>query len=282
MPALDTSEPVEIDVDLGVGHVELAATDRGVASAEVTPTRIGRSGDESLAAAASVDVAAGRIRVAVPRRLNLFRDSDSVDVRIEAPVGSSVRIASAYGSIRMRGSFGGARITANYGDVSADTVGDLELTAPYGSVEIVAVTGSARLTAGHGTLRIERIDGDVRAKGSHGDLHLGAVAGTIDVSSLGGVRVDRAGADATVRSTYGAIRIHEVSGGVVRAENTYEAVEVGIPEDAAAWVDAVSGHGSVRSELASDADPGSAERTVELRLRSTWSDVLIRRAPRRV
>src|SRR5258708_29314902 len=88
MPSYDVSGPIDLDVTAGVGFVDIVASDRADAVAEVVPSKPGRSGDESLAREATVSFDSGVLRVKVPRRLSLFGKTDSVDVRSELPTGS--------------------------------------------------------------------------------------------------------------------------------------------------------------------------------------------------
>jgi len=278
MPSYETPGPIEVDIDLGVGYVEVIASDRADAVAEISPTKPGRSGDVSLAREATVSFEAGRLRVFVPRRLNLFGRSDSVDVRVEVPTGSRAVIGTVYGSVRTRGVLGDCRITAKYGNVSADAVGDLVLDSPYGTIEIAEVAGRFDATVGHGQVRVGRVGGDARLRGSHGTIELGTSAGEVDVATSGALTIDRALGDVTARSAHGAIRIREVTGGSIRLENGYAEVEVGVPDGVAAWIDAASAHGAVRNELTPDPEAAATDRSVELRLRADWADVIIRRA----
>jgi hypothetical protein len=278
VPSYDVSGPIDVDVNLGVGFVELIASDRTDAVVEVSPRKPGRSGDVSLAREAAVSFEGGRLRISVPRRLNLFGQSDSVEIRAELPTGSRVAAETAYGSVRARGVFGDCRIIAKYGNVSADTVGDLTLDSPHGTIDIAEVTGRLDATAGHGLVRIERVGGTARLRGSHGTIELGTTAGEVEVTTSGPLMIDRALGDVTARSAHGAIRVREVTGGSIRLENGYADVEVGVAAGVAAWIDASSAHGAVRNELTPDADAATTDRSVELRLRANWADVIIRRA----
>ncbi|MCU1431747.1 MAG: hypothetical protein JWP95_852, partial [Actinotalea sp.] len=240
MPRYDTPGPIEVEIDLGVGHVEVVASDRVDAGAEVSPTKPGRSGDVSLAREATVSFEGGRLRVLVPRRLNLFGRSDSVDVRVEVPIGSRVAIDTAYGAVHCRGVLGASRIVAKYGNVRADTVGDLVLESPHGMIDVAEVTGRFDATVGHGHVRVGRVGGDARIRGSHGVIELGTTVGAVEIATSGPVTIDRALGDVTARSAHGAIRIGEVTRGSVRLENGYAEIEVGVPHGVAAWLDAAS------------------------------------------
>jgi hypothetical protein len=283
MPSYDVSGPIELDVTAGVAFVDIVASDRSDAVVEVVPSKPGRSGDESLAREATVSFDSGRVRVKVPRRLNLFSKGDSVDVRCEVPTGARVTIENAYGSVRTRGVLGDARIAAKYGGVTADTVADLVLDAPYGSTDIAEVTGRLDVTAGHGAVRIAEVHGNARLRASHGAMELGTAAGDVEVATSGALTIDRALGDVTARSAHGPIRIREVSGGTIRLDNGHADVEVGVPTGIAAWIDASSAHGRVRNELTPDPTAAASDRSVELHLHTNYGNVIIRRitTPRR-
>jgi hypothetical protein len=277
MPSYNVSGPIDLDVTAGVAFVDIVASDRPDAVVEVVPSKPGRSGDESLAREATVSFDSGRVRVKVPRRLNLFGRSDSVDVRCEVPTGSRVTIENAYGSVRARGVLGDSRIVAKYGGVTADTVANLILEAPYGSTDIAEVTGRLDVTAGHGAVRIAEVHGDARLRASHGTMELGIAAGNVEVATSGALTIDRALGDVTARSAHGAIRIREVSGGTIRLDNGHADVDVGVPTGVAAWIDASSAHGRVRNELTPDPVAAASDRSVELHLHANYGNVIIRR-----
>jgi len=276
--SFEVSGPIEADVAVGVGLVEVIATDRTDAVVEVSGSRPGRGGDVSLAREAVVSYESGRLKVRVPRRRSPFGQKDSVDVRIELPSGSQLTVESAYGSVRASGELGDCRITAKYGNVTAETVGDLVLDAPYGTSEVTEVTGQLETTTGHGHLRIERVGGDARLRGAHGTIELGTTAGNVDVATSGPLTIERSLGDVTARSAHGKIRIREATGGSIQLENGYAEIDVGVASGVSAWIDAVSSHGRVRNELTPDPEAAANDRVVELRLRANWADILIRRA----
>jgi hypothetical protein len=281
MPSYDVSGPIDLDVTAGVAFVDIVASDRADAVVEVVASKPGRGGDESLARESTVSFDSGVLRVKVPRRLNLFGKSDSVDVRCEVPTGSRVTIENAYGSVRARGVLGDCRIMAKYGGVTADTVASLVLEAPYGSTDIAEVTGRLDVNAGHGVVRIAEVHGDAKLRASHGAMELGTAAGDVEVSTSGALTIDRALRDVTARSAHGPIRIREVAGGTIRLDNGHADVDVGVPTGVAAWIDASSAHGRVRNELTPDPAAAGSERSVELHLHANYGNVIIRRITRR-
>jgi Putative adhesin len=279
MPAYESLAPIEADIDVSSGHVEVIASDRADTAVEVTPTNPGRSGDVSLAREATVTFEDNHLRVRVPGRLKVLGPGrDSVDVRVELPTGSRATIETGNGSVRVRGKLGATRIVAKYGNVSADRVGDLALVSPHGEADIAEVGGELDVKAAHGHVRIGRIAGAARLRGAHGTLVLGTTEGQVDVATSGSLTIERALGDVTARTAYGAIRVLEAEGGVLRLESAYKEVEVGVPAGVAAWVDAASAHGVIRNELTPDPEAAGTDRTIELHLRANWADVLIRRA----
>jgi hypothetical protein len=278
MPAYETSQPIELDVDLSVGHIDVVAEDRADAVAEVLPTNPGKPGDRSRAESATIDFDGRRLRVTVPRRMNLFGRNDSVDLRVLMPTGSDVDIRSAYGVVRLRGEVGRAKVDAKYGTVAIDRTGDLDLSAPYGEVDVREVGGRLDLEAGHSRTRIGSVAGEARIRAAHGSVDLGVTHGAVDARLSGALTIDTALADVTARSAHGALRIRSAVAGTIRLENGYADVEVGVPDGTAAWLDASSEHGAVRNELTAGPGPEDAESTVELHLSSSWADVVVRRA----
>jgi hypothetical protein len=281
MRAFESRGPIQAEIDIGVGQVDLVASDRTDTVVTVSPTNPARPADVSLAAAATVWFEGARLTVTVPRRLNVLGPNASVDVTVELPAGSTCTIEIAYGAVRGRGRLGAAKITASYGAVTLDEVGDLILKAPHGDIEIAKVAGRLDLVSGQGRIRIGHVAGDAVIKGAHGDIDLGRVDGSVEARTSGGVNIDRAAGNVSVKTAYGAARVRSAANGVVRLESGYSSVEVGVPAGVAAWVRATSAHGTVRNELTPDASGGAdAAGTLELRLRAQYGDVLIRRAER--
>ena len=278
MPEFDTPHPIDLDIAVAMGNVELDATDSTTTTVEVLPHNPHRAGDVSLARETIVRFDAGRLTIVVPKRLNLFGPGDSVDVLVAVPSGTTATVTVGYGDIRTRGVLGASSITASYGSTNIDRTGDLKLKSPHGDVDVQTVDGDLDLTSGYGRLRIGQVTGGATIKGSHGPLEFGEVCGTIDARTSGPVTVDHAGGNSDIRTAYGPIRIGEVFGGTARLENGYARIEVGVPTGTAAWIDAASKNGVVRNELTAESGPGDAERTVELRLRANYGDVVIHRA----
>jgi hypothetical protein len=61
-------------------------------------------------------------------------------------------------------------------------------------------------------------------------------------------------------------------------ETSYGTVEAGVREGTAAWLDVQSGSGRVRNLLDATEGPEGAGETVEIRARTAYGDVVVRRS----
>ena len=127
------------------------------------------------------------------------------------------------------------------------------------------------------------MDGTADLTNSNGKVRLGVVTGVASVkSSNGSVYVDRALSDITASASNGEVQIGEVVRGKVTATSKNGAVEVGVREGSAAWLELNSALGRVHNELAAAEAPEAGEPVdkVEIHASTKLGDVTIRRAPR--
>ena len=94
----------------------------------------------------------------------------------------------------------------------------------------------------------------------------------------GKVMVDHARAAVTAKTANGDIRLEEVASGAVVAETAYGKVDIAVRAGVAAWLDLHTGFGRVHNVLDVSDRPGPSEPTVEVRARSGFGDVTVRRA----
>jgi hypothetical protein len=76
----------------------------------------------------------------------------------------------------------------------------------------------------------------------------------------------------------GDVRLGEVAGGDVRAETAFGQVEVGIRDGVAAWLDLDTRFGSVHNDLETADSPAPGEDTVDVRARTSFGDITVRRS----
>ncbi|WP_328295081.1 hypothetical protein OG218_20590 [Kineococcus sp. NBC_00420] len=278
MSTYETPDAIAAFIDVGVARVVIVAGDLPRTRIEVAPSDPQRPADVALASDSRTEFGDGRLRVVVPRRNRVFGRTESVDVHVELPTGSAVDLRSRYGDVVVRGSLGRSRFEVSYGDTTIERTGDLHLQTPHGVVEVGTVDGDLDARTGHGRTRIGRVTGTTTLRGTHGDVEFGTVEGPLTAKLSGGLFVGRALASVEAGSAYGVVRVAELLGAGARMTTSYEGIEVGVPAGTAAWLDAESRHGTVRSELTSRDAPGDHDRSVELHLRSGHGDILVHRA----
>lgn len=273
----EVSTPVEVVLELGYGRAVVTAGDQGLVSVEVLPARPGRAGDEALAQESTVTMSQGRLSVHVPRRSSFLGRTDSVEVRIEVPEHSRVGARSDNGSFELRGALGECRLTARHGSVTVEEAAELDVTSPYGTVDVARVGGRLTASVGYGSLRVTQVEGRAVLRGSHGSIDLGEVTGDAEVTTSGDVTLGTTSGHVVVRSAHGSVRVREARGGSLTLDSAYGGVDVGVGGGVGVWLDAHSRYGKVRNELVPDPSAATDGSTVELRLRSEYAGVRIRR-----
>jgi DUF4097 and DUF4098 domain-containing protein YvlB len=221
----------------------------------------------------------GVLTVRTPKQRNLFGRTGTVDVTVELPAGSRIDVSGAWAQVLGEGRLGEVRVKTSSGDVRLDTTGPLQLTASHGSITVDRVEGMAEIATSSGSLRVGTVDGPAVLKNSHGTTTVGTVTGDLRVSGANGdIDITRAGGSVVATTAHGTLRVAEVARGSVQLETSYGAIEVGIREGTAAWLDVNSGRGQVRNTLASSEAPAKTEETVEVRARTRHGNIDVRRA----
>ncbi|MFE7284451.1 DUF4097 domain-containing protein [Streptomyces noursei] len=279
MPSFDTPEPIAAVAHVEAGSLQFTAGDRTDTVVEVRPREPKKDLDVRAAEQTEVTYANGVLTIRTPRPRYRIGRHGVVDVTVELPAGSRVDMTGAWTQVLGEGRLGEVRVKTSAGDARFDSTGPLHLTASHGSVAVDRVEGAAEITTSSGSLRIGTVDGSAVLKNSHGTTSVGAVTGDLRVSGAhGDVDVARAEGSVTATTAYGALRIAEAVRGTVQLETSYGAIEVGVREGTAAWLDVSSQSGQVRNRLTVSDSPNDAEETVEVRARTKWGNIDVRRA----
>ncbi|MFC4605313.1 DUF4097 family beta strand repeat-containing protein [Rhodococcus kronopolitis] len=276
MPTFATPEPITVSVEIAVGAVNLVASDRADTVVTVHPGDPGKSGDVKAAADTRVEFHDGTLTVQTSTRWKYLTKS-SVELTIELPTGSALR-GSALGPLFVQGALGTCSFTSRAGDIRIDEAGRLDLRASAGSVVVGRALGSTEIVVTAGGVRIRELGGDATIKNTNGPTEIGEATGILRVNGAHGpISIDRSLGDTTARSAHGNIRVEHAVCGRVQLESSTGALEVGVPEGTAAWVDATAEHGKVRNLLRGAAGPDETDRTVEVRANTSYGDVVVRR-----
>jgi DUF4097 and DUF4098 domain-containing protein YvlB len=165
------------------------------------------------------------------------------------------------------------------GALHLDHTGRLKARSAAGNVSVARSDGPADVSTSSGKIRIGAVHGSAVVKTSNGDITLGEVAGDARLNTANGdIAVDRAGAGVHAKTAYGSVRVREVVRGSVVLETAFGEVELGVREGTAAWLDVSSKLGSVRSDLDAADAPASTDDAVEVRARTGYGDIVIRRS----
>ncbi|MFD8420793.1 DUF4097 domain-containing protein [Streptomyces sp. NPDC059466] len=279
MPSFDTPQPISVTANVAAGSIQFSASDRLDTVVEVRPRDPQKDKDVRVAEQTEVTYASGVLTVRTPKGRYLVGPTGSVDVTVELPTGSRVDTTGSWTQVLGEGRLGEVRVKTSSGDVRLDATGPLQLTASHGSITVDRVEGLAEITTSSGSLRIGVVDGPAVLKNSHGSTTVGAAIGELRVSGANGdIDIQRAESSVTATTAHGTLRVGDVARGTVQLETSYGAIDVGIRKGTAAWLDVSSGNGQVRNALTASDSPDESEDTVEVKARTRYGNIDIRRA----
>ncbi|MEU3659360.1 DUF4097 family beta strand repeat-containing protein [Streptomyces sp. NPDC032940] len=278
MPSFDTPGPIAVNAHVGAGSIRFTAGDRTDTVVEVRPGDPERDKDVRAAEQTEVAFTGGVLRIGTKER-RFIGPTGAVDVTVELPTGSRIETTGSWTQVLGEGRLGEVRVKTSGGDVRLDTTGPLQLTASHGSVTVDRIEGAAEITTSSGSVRVGLVEGSAVLKNSHGHTTVGTAVGDLRVSHANGdIDVTRVEGSLTATTAHGALRVGEVARGEVQLETSYGAIEVGIRQGTAAWLDAHSGAGQVRNALTASDTPGDVEDTVKIRARTRYGNIDVRRA----
>ncbi|MFC8226797.1 DUF4097 domain-containing protein [Streptomyces sp. NPDC057287] len=279
MPSFDTPAAISVTAHVEAGSIRFVATDRLDTFVEAQPRDPKKDQDVRAVEQTEVHYANGLLTIRTPKQRYLVGRTGTVDVAVELPTGSQVEMTGAWTQVHGEGRLGDVRVKTSSGDVRLDTTGPLHLTASHGSITVEHVEGAAEITTSSGSMRVGTIEGAAVLKNSHGTTIIGDALGDLSVRGANGdIHVERAEASVSATTAHGTLRVGEVVRGTVQLETSYGAIEVGIREGTAAWLDAGSGSGQVHNALTASESPESSEDTVEVKARTRFGNIEIRRA----
>ncbi|MEV0175802.1 DUF4097 family beta strand repeat-containing protein [Streptomyces sp. NPDC050803] len=278
MPSFDTPATISVTARVDAGSIQFTASDRPDTVVEVRPRDRKKDLDVRTAEQTEVTYASGSLTITTPKS-NLFGRTGVVDVTVELPTGSHIDMSGAWTQVLGEGRLGEVRVKNSAGDVRLDETGPLKLTASHGSITVDRVKGLAEITTSSGSMRVGLVDGPAVLKNSHGTTTVGAATGELRVSGANGdIEIRRAEDSVTATTAHGTLRVGEVARGTVQLETSYGAIEVGVREGTAAWLDVSSNSGQVRNTLTASETPAETEDTVKVRARTKYGNIDIRRA----
>ncbi len=282
MPAFDTPGPILVTLEIGVGDVRITASDRQDTNVVVRPSDPARKSDVAAAEQTRVEFSPGRLLIKAPkgwRRYTPRGGGESIDVQIDLPAGSQVRGEAGVAALHCTGPLGECRYGIGVGDIQVDQAGPAHLTTGIGDIGVDRVSEHAQISTGSGAVRIGSVLGTAVIKGANGDTRIGDISGDLRVvAANGSITVGHSHAAVVAKTANGDIRLGEVGGGTVVAQTALGKVDIGIREGVAAWLDLNTHFGRVVNELDAAGRPEQGEESVEVRARSSFGDITVRRA----
>src|SRR3954451_7309785 len=105
MPRYETPQPISVALELSVGTVRIAASDRADTVVDVRPSDETDDSDVRAAQQVRVDYASGTLRIVGPKApaFDLSHKTRSVDVTIDLPSGSQVSAELQMGDLHSTG-----------------------------------------------------------------------------------------------------------------------------------------------------------------------------------
>ena len=283
MPTFDTPEPISAVIEMPVGDVRITASDRDDTAVEIRPSDESHEPDVRAAEQTRVEYSAGRLLVKAPRQrslgLGLFGKPGSIDVTIDLPSGSDVYGDASVLAFRGIGRLGECRVKTSAGDVQLEHTGPLEVNTGAGAIAVDRAAGPAEISTGSGRIRLGQIDGTAVIKNSNGDSWIGEVAGDLRVNAANGdISVGHADAGVTASTANGDVRVGELVRGSASLKTGMGEIEVGIHAGTAARLDVHTAFGQIRNQMDAADGPGPSDQAVEVRARTSYGDILIRRS----
>jgi hypothetical protein len=265
----ETHEPVDLQVEIGKGSVNVTCTD-------TTETRIvveGRDADETR-----VEQHGSRIEVIGPRHRGGFFGGDSeLQVTAVVPTASNVAAKTGSADVTVEGEAGSAAVKSGSGDVRvASTRGASVVETGSGDVHLEHVQGELRVKSGSGDVRVARSVRTVVVSTGSGDVEIGTChAETVVKTGSGDLRVGESHDDVTLATGSGDFVIDHVHRGRLSAKGASGDVRVGIPSGLPVWTDLTTVSGRIRSSLDGAGQPAEGQDHVELRAKTVSGDIVL-------
>jgi hypothetical protein len=282
MPTFDTPEPISVSLELGVGDIQIVASERSDTVVDVRPSDPAKPSDVTAAEQTRVAYADGRLSVKAPKGWRQYTwrgGNESVDIEIALPAGSRLTAEAGVAALRSTGRIGELRYKTGVGEVRLDQTGPVHIRTGAGDVSVEQASGPAEVTTGSGELQLGSVDGPAALKNSNGNTWIGDVAGELRANSANGkIAVDRPQAAVFAKTANGDIFVGAATHGEVVAETAFGKVDIGVADGVAAWLELKTSFGAVRNDLEASESPGSGDDAVSIRARTGYGDITIRRS----
>jgi hypothetical protein len=268
--AFDVSGPVELDVRLASGEIEIDPTLDGRVEVELVAYD-----EESQRLVDNARVELNQhghrptVLVDVPQKrglsFSLSFGRQGIECRIRCPHESGAQVRTKSADVAARGTLGALNVATASGDVEADRVtGGLNVKGAssdvsareVGPVSVQTASGDVDITIARGPVNVTSVSGDISIGEAYDNVSANSVSGDQDHGAV----------------MRGVVAAHSVSGDVT----------IAVRRGSRAFLDCttVSGDTSSELELSGDAPPSDdGAPFVEIRAKTVSGDIRITRAP---
>ena len=283
MTTFPATGPIRTDIQLVSGDITLTASDRTDVVVSVQPRDEGRPADIAAAGSAVVEFLNSVLTVKTAKSWQRMtgpnKRDGAVTVTIDLPSGSTLAASTGIGFIHAEGELATTVAKSGIGDIRLDQVGNLSAKTGFGDILVDGITRDATVATATGAIRLGSVDGNAKAKNANGVFEIAECAQNLHLrTASGNINVGRAHASVNAGSAAGNVQITQVESGSVTVKTGAGAIDIGIREGAAAWLEVASKHGSVRNGLTRTDSPAQASSQVEVRARTGVGDITIMRA----
>ena len=184
-------------------------------------------------------------------------------LRVHAPHGADVDIATSSADVDLRGSFGSLKAQLASGDLRADELdGRVDVKSASGDVELQAIAGAVTIATASGDIEVRAVHGEATLRSASGDVTVG-----------------EAGDSVTVQTASGDVRVGAVTAGRIALTSASGDQQVGVRSGSRVHLDVKTMSGDASSELeVRDRPSESGGPQVEIRATSMSGDIRIFRA----
>ncbi|MFL6162282.1 MAG: DUF4097 family beta strand repeat-containing protein [Jatrophihabitantaceae bacterium] len=183
-----------------------------------------------------------------------------VDLVVELPAGSTVRVSVLSADIIATGRIGATSLSCGSSDVEFDVVdGSLQVRGGSGTLSVNRLAGSGNVRGGSGRVRIGEAAAPLSVAVGSGEVEIGVAHGTVRCrSGSGSTSVEQAEQDVDIASSAGPVTI-------------------GLRAGQQARLDVATGSGRLRTEMPLQDSPRAGD-AITIRARTGSGDIIVRRA----
>lgn len=286
----DAEGPLDLDVSVPVGRVEVELVDDGDTWVEVrhnpdlsepwaqgvsnllswVSERFGdQLGGEPLRGTpaeavhqARIEKTGKRLVVRAPKALPLR--NTPLGVKVHAPSGSSLEVRAGSADVSVTGKCGRADVLTGAGEVRLEEA-----------------QGAATIRTGSGAIRLGPTPAGLQLRTGSGDVEAASLSGTATlVTGTGDVWLGVSAGEVMARSGSGDLTVAEAVSGKLELITGSGELRIGVRQGVAAEVDLTSSAGKVSSELDVEFERPDTEVPLKIRARTGMGSAVITRATR--